>query len=183
MSVSGELSSSAVEGLLHDGKLAGSWVLDGTRSQVRLTTKSMWGLAPVKGAFGQVRGNGTLSAAGQATGVITVAAGSLDTKNKKRDDHLRSAEFFDVANHPDITFTVEGIRPGIGGATVTGSLTVRGRSRPLSFEARVSSFDGAEVWLDADVVVDRSDFGLTWNQLGMASMRNTITIHAAFTRS
>ena len=49
--------------------------------------------------------------------------------------------------------------------------------------ARVSSFDGAEIWLDAQVEVNRADFGLTSNQLGMASMNNTITVHAAFTRS
>ena len=183
MPVSGELSTSAVQGLLQDGKLAGSWTLDGARSEVRLASKSMWGLVPVKGVFRRVSGHGSVSAAGDATGVITVAAGSIDTKNKKRDDHLRSADFFDAASHPDITFTVDGVRPGIGGAQVTGRLTVRGRTRPVSFDARVSSFDGAEIWLDAQVEVNRAEFGLTWNQMGMASMNNTIIVHAAFTRS
>jgi polyisoprenoid-binding protein YceI len=129
----------------------------------------------------QVTGDGTVSAAGDVTGTITVAARSVDTKNKRRDEHLRSADFFDVASHPDIAFTVDGIRPDNGGVGVTGSLTVRGRTRPVSFDAKVSSADG-EVTLDGEVQVNRADFGLRWNQLGMVSMHNTITVHAVLTR-
>jgi polyisoprenoid-binding protein YceI len=58
---------------------------------------------------------------------------------------------------------------------------VRGRTRPLSFAA-ASSVHGGEIWLDAEVRINRADFGLTWNQRGMASMHNTLTIHAVFTR-
>ena len=181
MAPSGQLTSSALQALIQDGNLAGSWTLDTARSEVRLKSRSMWGLAPVKGVFREVTGNGTVSAAGDVTGTITVAARSVDTKNKKRDEHLRSADFFDAANHPDITFTVDGIRPGNGGVRVTGSLAVRGRTRPVSFDAMISSADG-ETWLDGEVQVNRADFGLTWNQMGMASMRNTITVHAVFTR-
>jgi len=141
----------------------------------------MWGLAPVKGVFREVTGNGTVSAGGEVTGTITVAARSVDTKNKKRDEHLRSADFFDAADHPDITFTVDGIKPGNGGVRVTGSLTVRDQTRPVSFGATVCSADG-ETWLDGEIQVNRADFSLTWNQMGMASMRNTITVHAVFTR-
>ncbi len=64
---------------------------------------------------------------------------------------------------------------------MAGSLAVRGRTRPVSFGAQVSSADG-EVTLDGEVQVNRADFGLTWNQMGMASMHNTITVHAVFTR-
>jgi polyisoprenoid-binding protein YceI len=182
MAPSGQLTSSALQALIQDGNLAGSWTLDTARSEVRLRSRSMWGLAPVKGVFREVTGNGTVSAAGEVTGTITVAARSVDTKNKKRDEHLRSADFFDAANHPDITFTVDGIKPGNGGVRVTGSLTVRDQTRPVSFGATVSSVDG-ETWLDGEIQVNRADFGLTWNQMGMASMRNTITVHAVFTRS
>jgi polyisoprenoid-binding protein YceI len=64
---------------------------------------------------------------------------------------------------------------------VTGSLTVRGRTRPVSFDATVASVEG-EVWLDGEVPVNRADFGLTWNMMGIASMDNTIVVHAVFTR-
>jgi len=181
MAPSGQLTSSALQALIQDGNLAGSWTLDTARSEVRLKSRSMWGLAPVKGVFREVTGNGTASAAGDVTGTITVAARSVDTKNKKRDEHLRSADFFDAANHPDITFTVDGIKPGNGGVRVTGRLTVRGQTRPVSFDATVSSAEG-ETRLDGEIQVNRADFGLTWNQMGMASMRNTITVHAVFTR-
>jgi polyisoprenoid-binding protein YceI len=116
------------------------------------------------------------------SGRLTVSAASIDTKNKKRDTHLRSADFFDSDTHPDITFTVNQARPSGQGITVAGSLTVRDRTRPVTFDATVSAISADEISLDAEVQVNRSDFGLTWNQMGMASMHNTITVHAVFTR-
>jgi polyisoprenoid-binding protein YceI len=113
---------------------------------------------------------------------VTVAARSIDTKNSKRDEHLRSADFFDAARHAGIVFTAEKITLSGTGITVAGQLTVRGRTRPAGFDAQVSRFDGDEAWLDGELRVNRADFGLTWNQLGMASMNNTITVHAVFTR-
>jgi len=181
MSESGQTTSSALQELLRDGKLAGSWTLDAARSQIGLKSKSMWGMMPVNGVFREVTGSGTVSAAGDATGTITVAARSIDTKNKKRDEHLRSADFFDVARTPDITFAAEQVTPSAEGVTVSGTLTVRDRTRPVSFAARVSG-DEAQVVLDGETEVNRADFGLTWNQLGMTSMNNTITVHAVFTR-
>jgi polyisoprenoid-binding protein YceI len=138
-------------------------------------------MVPVKGVFGEVGGSGTVTGAGEVTGTLTVAAGSIDTKIKKRDDHLRSADFFDAANYPGITFSVETISPAADGVTVAGNLTVRGTTRPVSFGAAVTGDDG-EVTLDAEVPFNRADYGITFNQLGMMAMKGTITIHAVFTR-
>jgi polyisoprenoid-binding protein YceI len=182
MTESKQMTTPAVQELLRDGKLAGSWALDGARSEIGLKSKSMWGMVPVKGAFREVTGSGTISAAGDVAGTVTVAAGSVDTKNKKRDEHLRSADFFDAANTPDITFAATQVTPSGEGVTVAGTLTVRDRTRPVSFIARVSGFDGAQVELDGEIQVNRLDFGLTWNQLGMSSVHNTVTVHALFTR-
>jgi polyisoprenoid-binding protein YceI len=181
MAPSEQLASSALQAL-KDGELAGSWTLDAARSEVRLKTRHTWGLRPLEGVFGQVTGNGTVTAAGEVSGVLTVAAGSLDTKNSTRDKHLRSADFFDVATHQDITFAAEGVSPADGGVRITGSLTVRGTTRPVSFDAKVSSTDG-ELSLDGELRINRADFGLTWNKLGIASMDNTIVVHAVFTRA
>jgi polyisoprenoid-binding protein YceI len=181
MAPSEGLTASALQDLLRDGTLAGSWTLDANRTQVKLETRHTWGLAPLHGAFRQASGNGTVTAAGDVSGVVTVAAESVDTKNPRRDKHLRSADFFDVANHPDFTFAVDGASPSGGGVRITGSLTVAGRTRPASFEATVSSVDD-EVWLDGELQVNRADFGLTWNFLGIAAMRSTIVVHAVFTR-
>jgi len=181
MTPSGQLPSSALQALLRDGELAGSWTLDAARSEVRLKTRHTWGLRPLAGVFREVRGSGTVTAAGDVTGILAVAAGSIDTRNSKRDEHLRSADFFDVASHPDFTFTVDGIKPADGGVLVTGTLTVRDLARPVSFDARASRAEG-EVWLDAEVPVNRADFGMTWNMMGIAAMKNTIVVHAVFTR-
>ena len=181
MAPQGQLTASALQALLQDGTLTGSWTLDPARSQVLLQSRHTWGLLPLHGVFRQVTGHGTVTAAGQDTGTLTIAAGSIDTKNKMRDKDLRSAKVFDTANHPDITYTVGGMRPASEGVRVTSSLTVRGRTRPLSFDAQVSAAAG-EVRLDAEVPVNRADFGLTYRPLRMASLNNTITVHAVFTR-
>lgn len=66
--------------------------------------------------------------------------------------------------------------------SVTGDLSVRGRSRPLTFDGTAAVHGDGEVWLDAAVGINRADFGLTWNRLGLVSNNSTITIHAVFTR-
>jgi polyisoprenoid-binding protein YceI len=136
----------------------------------------------VTGVFREVTGKGTVSPSGKVGGAVTVAAASIDTKNVRRDRHLRSADFFDSGNHPDLTVTVDGIGPSGLGVAVTGVLTVRGRTVPLSFDAAASVPGDGEIWLDAEVHINRADFGLTWNLMGMASMRNSLTIRAVFTR-
>lgn len=179
--LSEQMTGLALLELMSDGDLAGEWVLDPRQSSIRFKSSSMLGLVKVNGVFRDVSGNGAVSADGEVSGTVTVAAGSIDTNHAKRDAHLRSADFFDSDNYPDITFTADGIRPSGRKVTVTGLLTVRGRTRPVSFDAAVSRGDG-ELWLDAEVHVNRADFGLTWNLLGMVSKDNTLAIHAVFTR-
>jgi polyisoprenoid-binding protein YceI len=181
MSPSSQMTPSAAQ-VLHDGKAAGSWVLNGSTTVIRLKSKSIWGLVPVNGVFRQVSGDGTVSPSGDVTWTITVAAGSVDTRNKQRDNHLRSADFFDADSYPAITFTVDEVNTAGNGLTVAGRLSVHGRTRPVSFDVSVSRFDAKEAHLDGELHVNRADFGLTWNRLGMVSMDNTIIVHAVFTR-
>jgi polyisoprenoid-binding protein YceI len=181
MTSEGEPAASALQTLMQDGLLAGSWSLDPARSEVLLESRHTWGLLPVRGVFRKLAGHGTVTADGQVTGTITVDAASVDTNSTMRDKDLRSAKIFDVANHPHIIYAVEGIQPASAGARVTGSLTVRGRTQPLAFDAKVSATDGA-VELEAKVHVNRADFGLTYSPLRMAGMDNTITIRAVFAR-
>jgi polyisoprenoid-binding protein YceI len=178
---SGQMTASALQDLLRDGTMTGAWALDPRRSDVRLKTKVM-GLIPVNGVFGEVSGSGTVAADGLASGTITVAAASIDTRNKKRDTHLRSGDFFESDSYPDLTFIADSIRPAGQGVAVTGTLTVHGRTRSVSFDAAVSVPGDGEVWLDAEVRINRGDFGLTWNALGMVSMESTLVIRAVFTR-
>jgi polyisoprenoid-binding protein YceI len=178
---SGQTTAPVVQALLKDGTLAGEWVLDPRNSSIRLQTKIL-GLVPVHGIFREVTGKGTVHPDGGVSGTVTVAAASVDTKNTRRDTHLRSADFFDSGQSPHITFTADGIRLTGRGVAVTGGLTVRDCTRPLSLDAVTSVQGDGEIWLDAKVYINRADFGLTWNQMGMVSMNNTLAIHLVFTR-
>jgi polyisoprenoid-binding protein YceI len=182
MATSDQMTGPALRELLDSATLAGEWSLDPSRSTVALKSRSM-GVIVVTGVFRQVTGKGSISPAGEVTGSLIVAAASIDTNQAKRDKHLRSADFFETENYPDITFTVTGIRPSAEDVTVTGTLSVRGRARPLSFPAAAAVKGGGEIWLGAQVQINRADFGLTWNLLGTVSMKNTLTIHAVFTRT
>jgi polyisoprenoid-binding protein YceI len=175
--------NNALAEALSGGALAGTWTLDSERSTASLTTKAMWGLAPVRGSFTSLEGSGAISPTGAATGTFTIVAPSLSTKNTKRDTHLHSADFLHVEKYPTITFTLDRFTPTPDGITVDGALTVREVTRPLSFPATVSLAGTDEATIDATVTIDRSHYGLTWNRLGMASMVNTITIHATYTKS
>lgn len=171
--------STDLKALLDGGTLAGDYTLDSARSSVKLATKSMWGLTKVNATFGEVTGTGTIGSDGAVSGTLTVAAASIDTANAKRDAHLKSKDFFDVENHPEITYTVSSVSPS---GEVEGTLSVLGTARPLNFTAAVAAADGT-VTLDAVVPVNRKEHGVAFNQLGMMSVANTLTIHAVFTRA
>ena len=94
MQAPSEHMTAPVQALLTDRALAGEWALDPRRSSIRLKSRSMWGLVPVNGVFREVRGHGTVSADGRVSGTVAVAAASIDTRNTRRDTHLRSADFF-----------------------------------------------------------------------------------------
>jgi polyisoprenoid-binding protein YceI len=179
---SGQRTAPSLRALLEDRALAGEWVLDPGQSSIRLRNRSAWGLIRANGVFREVSGNGTVSPDGEVSGTVTIAAASVDTRNTRRDTHLRSADFFDSAHHPDIIFTADAVQPSGQGVVVTGALAVRDRTRPLSFDAAASVPGTGEIWLDAEVHINRADFGLTWNLLGLLSMDNTLTIHAVFAR-
>jgi polyisoprenoid-binding protein YceI len=178
----GQMTEPPIPALLQDGALIGEWVLDPGKSSVRLKNRSMLGLVRVNGVFREISGNGAVSSDGKVSGTVTVAVASIYTKNARRDTHLRSADFFDSASYPRIIFTADSIRASGQSVAVTGALTVHGCTRPLSFDAAASVRGGAEICLDAEVIINRADFGLTWNLMGMASMNNTLTIHAIFIR-
>jgi polyisoprenoid-binding protein YceI len=162
----------------------GVWQLDPARSTVTLRHKTMWGLVTVKGIFKSVSGGGEVLADGTARGTLTLDAASLDTKQAKRDKHLRSADFFHVDKHPEITYTVRRATLGADGTVqVTGDLTVRGNTRPLAFAARADQAGQGAVAVAAEVAVDRADFDLNWNQLGMLRGLTTVTVALRFTRS
>ncbi|MFC5905650.1 YceI family protein [Streptacidiphilus monticola] len=162
----------------------GTWTLDADASSIGLRTKSVWGLVKVTGRFGVTSGHGTVAPDGTVTGELVVDAASIDTANAKRDEHLRSAHFFDTANHPAITYRVNGVTPtGNGLFSVRGTLTVRDTTGPLPFTATAEGVGSDAITLTAEVPVDRRQFGVSFNQLGMMANDNVLTVTAVFRRA
>ena len=100
---------------------------------------------------------------------VVLDAASIDTDQQMRDDHLRSADFLDVANHPDITFQSTEIVPRGGDEyEIRGDLTIRGTTRPAVLKAEyagtVTNMQGGKsAGFSATTKINREDFGLTWN--------------------
>ncbi|MEV6480067.1 YceI family protein [Streptomyces sp. NPDC051576] len=161
----------------------GVWQLDQAASTVGISHRTMWGLVNVKGTFSTVTGQGEVRPDGSAVGTLTLAAASLDTKNAKRDKHLRSADLFDVEKFPEITFAVRSAELRDGDTVhIVGQLTVHGISRPQTFTARLKDATGEALTLDAEFTVDRDQFGLGWNQMGMLRGLTTVTTTLRFLR-
>lgn len=162
------------------------WTLDAARSSVTLRHKTMWGLVTVRGAFGDLAGQAEIGADGSARAQLEIGAASLDTGNAKRDKHLRSADFFNADEHPHIVAVLQRAdlagRPG-DQVTVTGQLTAGGVTRPLTFTATLDEVTEAAVTVRAEAEIDRAQFGMTWNQLGMLRGPATISVLARFTRA
>lgn len=146
------------------------WAIDPTHSSIDFTIKHMM-IAKVKGAFhsfeAQIEAdpNDLTSADIQ----IQVDLNSIDTRNSDRDNHLRSADFFDIEHNPKMTFQSTQIKKtGDGEYEVTGNLTLHGVTRPETFSV---SFEGAgkdpwgneKVGFSGQGKIKRSDYGLTYN--------------------
>ncbi len=162
----------------------GLWQLDTAASTVAIKHKTIWGLVTVKGAFTTVTGQGEVRPDGSVVGTLTLPVASLDTKNPKRDTHLKGPDFFDADNHPELTFAVRSAELRDGDKVhVIGQLTARGISRPQTFTARLTGADADALTLDAEFSVDRGQFGMGWNQLGMIRGLTTVTTTLRFTRT
>ncbi|MEU4046444.1 YceI family protein [Streptomyces antibioticus] len=161
----------------------GLWQLDATRSTVAISHVTMWGMVTVKGTFTGVSGEGEVRPDGTVRGAVTLDAASLDTKHTKRDEHLRSADFFDVEHHPTLVFAVrDAVFRQNDVVEVKGQLTVRGVSRPQTVTVKVAESSPDAITLTTEFTVDRDQFGLGWNRLGMMRGLTTVTSTLGFTR-
>jgi polyisoprenoid-binding protein YceI len=140
------------------------WRIDPARSNVEFRTPTFWGLVTVKGCFEAYEG--TLDLRRDPAIELTIEAASLDTKNKMRDKHLRSADFFDVANHPQVRFVSDSARLEGERLTVSGRLDAAGKSMPLNIDATLRRVDG-ELEVDAIAHADHFELGMSHGMLGM----------------
>jgi polyisoprenoid-binding protein YceI len=148
-----------------------TWELDPAHTVVEFSAKHMM-ITTVKGRFTDVTGVIHADEADRSHSSVeaTIKTASIDTRTEGRDQHLRSADFLDVENHPDITFKSTREEPvDAEHFHVTGDLTIRGTTRPVTLKATFEGrgkdpWGGERAGFSATTKIDRRDFGLTWNQ-------------------
>jgi polyisoprenoid-binding protein YceI len=171
-----------VSELLANAQPGAAWVLDPNRSTVLVRNKTFWGTIPVKSRFSDVEGTGEVTAGNTISGHLRVGAASVSTGIGKRDEHLRSADFFEVENHPVISIDVHG-------ATVTGAdtldldatITIKKIERRLVLPATVKLLGDGVVRITTKAEISRKDFGVDGNMAGMIPDATRLEGDAVFT--
>jgi polyisoprenoid-binding protein YceI len=159
MSVTQSVPGPAVE------VLEGNWRVDPNAGELTFSSRGVFGLVPVRGRFGAYEGE--LEVGGSdARGELRIDAATLDTKNKKRDDHLRSADFFHATEYPTVKFVVNGLETVDGNLELSGILRIRDNDLVLKSPVQVSRLDTDRVRLDTKLSVDREAAGVGWSKMG-----------------
>jgi polyisoprenoid-binding protein YceI len=159
--------------------ISGSWQLDPRRSSVQFRVGLFGGLTSVKGHFDDYDGRLDLSA--RPTVELTVNAASLQTGNRRRDRHLRSADFFDAEAHPEVRFVSDSVDLQGDTLRVRGRLYARDRSIPIDLVAQVRAVDG-ELEIEAGATVAQRELGMKLRALGTISARSDLSIKAHLIR-
>jgi polyisoprenoid-binding protein YceI len=155
------------------------WRIDPARSQVEFRTPTFWGLMTVKGHF--ERYHGTLDLRREPAIELTIDAGSLNTKNKMRDKHLRSGDFFDVANEPEVRFVSDHATLDGEKLTVSGKLYAAGKSIPLDVDATLRAV-GGELEVDGTASADQFGLAMSHGMLGMIRTPSELIVRGRLVR-
>lgn len=150
-----------------------TWQIDPTQATISFKVRHLM-VSWVKGSFPEVAGSVEFDEAAPAEAKVsaTIGTASIDTNNAKRDKHLRSADFFDVVNFPQMTFVSK--RVTVNGGTVgqvIGDLTIRGVTREVTLTIDELTPASQDPWgnqrrgVTASTEINRKDFGLTWNKV------------------
>ena len=149
--------------------MTNTWKIDPAHTDVGFSAKHMM-VTTVRGKFDQVEGELVLDEDNplSASGEIRVAASSLSTGFDARDQHLRSADFFETEAYPWIVARVSGVESNGEAFRVTADVTIRGVTRPVTFDAEFNGIvpgmrGGRHVGFHLTGKVDREDWGLNWN--------------------
>jgi polyisoprenoid-binding protein YceI len=173
-----------LETLLNDPEGAGVWNLDPDRSAVTFKIRNMWGLLNVKGRFTEFTGDGQLTGKGGVFGRLDIRAASINTGIGKRDDHLRSADFFDVERYPDISVVVTALAPTTGNAAdLRATFTIKGNTEPVPLPVTITELEDGSIRVAGQTKVDREQFGLGWNKLGVMAPAATAGAEIIFARA
>src|SRR3954469_768882 len=122
------------------GYVAGPWDIDPTHSTVGFSVRHMM-VSKVRGYFRDFSGEiVTAEDPARSSVTATIDLGSIDTRQEQRDAHIRSADFFDVDNHPHMSFRSTAVRADGADWTIEGELTIKGRTRPVTLELELNGF-------------------------------------------
>lgn len=150
-----------------DPDAVGEYVLAPDRSSITFKATSIWGLLPVRGSFSAMEGRGELLPEGRMSGRLVIEAASLHTGIRKRDEHLRAGDFFDVARYPQITVDISNLRyTASGEAVIDVNIRVKDVGNDLALPVEVAKVSRAAVRVTATATIDRTRFGLSRNIFG-----------------
>lgn len=147
---------------------AGTYTIEPSHSEVGFTVRHA-GISKVRGQFTDFAGELTVSENfPESSARVTIKSASVDTKDANRDNHLRSADFWDAENNPEWTFVSTSVDGDPAEFVLHGDLTINGTTRPvdLSVEyngAATDPFNQARIGFSASTTISRKEFGLTWN--------------------
>lgn len=150
-------------------ELNGTYTIDPSHTRIGFSTRHAM-VTKVRGAFNEVEGSATTGPNLEGASIeVTMQAASIDTRSADRDGHLKSADFFDVETYPTLTFRSAEVT-AVDGDTlrVTGDLTIKDVTRPVTVDfefagAAQDPFGNERIGFEGSAVVNRKDFGLTWN--------------------
>ena len=148
------------------------WEIDSSHSSLHFSVRHLV-IAKVRGSF--ARWSGTIQVPdgdfSKATVVVTIDASSIDTGVADRDGHLKSPDFFDAAQYPELRFVATRVEPRSGAEVdVVGDLTIKGTTREVVLRVEQNGqakdpWGNVRVAFTAKTSIERKDFGLTWNQV------------------
>ncbi len=147
------------------GYLTGTWDIDPVHSDVSFTVRHMM-VSKVRGHFGTFSGEiVTGDDLADSSVTVTIDASSINTSNDQRDAHIRSADFFEVDNHPTWTYRSTGVRADGDDLIVDGELTIKGVTRSVPLAVEVGGFGpdaygGIRAGFSASATINRNDFGV-----------------------
>lgn len=148
------------------GLIAGVWAIDPTHSEFGFSVRHMM-VSKVRGRFTKFTGEFTVAEnLVESTVKATVDANSIDTNEENRDNHLRSADFFEIEKHPEWTFVSTGIKSkGDDEYVLTGDLTIKGVTRSTDWDlefngAGPDAYGGTRSGFTATTEISRKDFGV-----------------------
>ena len=148
--------------------IAGRYAIDASHTEVVAIARHLV-FTKVRALFPEVSGHVVIAEdPTQSSAEIEIAVASVESRDSARDEHLRSADFFDAENHPTIAFAATGVRRDGGDWKLDGDLTVRGTTRSVTLDveylgAVTDPWGGKRIAFTASTELDREDFGLTWN--------------------